>query len=96
MVTARKAVESAEGFLRSIYSDRALDGLRIEEIEKAEDNTQWLVTLSFLMKEDVKNDSVPPVPPPLASFLASGLNRVYKRLRVAPDGEVESMRIGPL
>ncbi len=93
MVTARKAVESAEGFLRSIYSDRALDGLRIEEIEKAEDNTQWLVTLSFLMKEDVKNDTVPP---PLASMFVSGLNRVYKRLRVAPDGEVESMRIGPL
>ena len=93
MVSARKAVESAERFLRGIYANKELNRLRIEEIEKTEDNSQWLVTLSFLLQEDPENDS------PLtgmSSILGSGLDRVYKRLRVSTDGDVQSMRIGPL
>jgi hypothetical protein len=94
MVAARKAVESAEGFLRNVYANQALQDLRIEEIERAEDNSQWLVTLSFLQKLDVEDDSLNSLAK--SAFGPSGLDRVYKLLRVTADGNVQSMRIGPL
>lgn len=93
MLTPRKAVESAEGFLRNVYLNQELSGLRIEEIEKTEDGKHWLVTLSFLTKAESDTSSLPP---PVAAMFESNRDRVYKLLRVAADGDVRSMRIGPL
>ena len=94
MVSAREAVNNAEGFLRNVYANQALHDLRIEEIERSEDDSHWLVTLSFLIRVDVKDDSLNSLAKSILG--SSGLDRVYKLLRVTNDGDVQSMRIGPL
>lgn len=86
MVSVKQAVEKAAGFLNEMYEGQVLDDLRLEEVERSDDNKLWFITLSFLK---------PPLP--FQSALSLPRSREYKVVTVSAEtGEVRSMKIRTL
>ena len=87
-LSPREAVAKAEEFVRSLYSKDDLTGLRLEAVELADDDGDWLVTVSFLPRiypdEISKGSSI--LGEPVVN------RRLYKEISVrAADGLVHSM-----
>ncbi|MEN6497885.1 MAG: hypothetical protein ABFD16_26600 [Thermoguttaceae bacterium] len=86
MVLVKQAVEKAVEFVQEMYEGQALDDLRLEEVERSDDNKLWSITLSFLKP-----------PSPLQSSLSLPRSREYKVVAVSAEtGEVRSMKIRTL
>ena len=93
MVDVTTAVRNASKYLRQM--EQVLGGepenLRLEEVEKSEDTSYWLITLGY--------DARSALPPASALFADPEdanwkYEREYKLLRIdAETGEVESMKI---
>ncbi|HEY0021873.1 MAG TPA: hypothetical protein VGB24_03155 [Longimicrobium sp.] len=89
MITVKEAVQTAQDWVRQIYTDAALEHLRLEEVELADDEKHWNITLGWVEPAVREN------------ALAAALNghvrvlpRVYKTLHVdAETGTVKSMKI---
>lgn len=85
MVDIKQAAQAAEAFARSLYDERGLPKLRIEEVDLSEDGRAWEITLGW--------DDPAPGAPGLVT-LGFSTPRVYKTFRVdSASGEVKSMKI---
>jgi len=83
MVPVKQAIQYAIQFLRDIYEGQALDDLRLEEVELAEDEKSWNITLSFLRPGGG-----------VTTALALPRPRDYKVVTVSTDtGAVRAMKI---
>lgn len=90
MLDVKEAVAAAEAIARTLYSEAELKGLRVEEIDAAQDGKQWLITLGWPESHvrqvtsstfGVSNGGVYAVP------------RVYKQFTIAADsGAMLSMK----
>jgi hypothetical protein len=47
MIDAKKAVDIANNYLKSVY-EASFPGLQLEEIELSEDQKFWLITLGYI------------------------------------------------
>lgn len=47
MLDVKEAVAAAEAIARGLYTEPELRGVRVEEIETAQDGKQWLITLGW-------------------------------------------------
>ena len=73
-------VSKAVGYISSIYGEAA-SAVMLEEIERSEDNKQWLITLSLSRK-------LPPsstLSPLLTESSADQFERVYKQIQIHAD-----------
>ena len=88
MISVKEAVSRASQYLGEVFDD--LNYLRLEEVERSDDDSQWYVTLSYLLPE--------PPDSPLASFhLGKKYERVYKQVVVdANSGQCQSIKIRQL
>jgi hypothetical protein len=89
MIGPKEAVASAEAYVRELYSESNLKGLRLEEIEQSADGKYWLITLGWWE---------PRVIPNTVNFdiMTRGENppRVYKTFKVdSESGAVLAMKI---
>jgi hypothetical protein len=88
MIDVKTAVRSAIGQVTELFGADQLTDLRLEEVERSEDDRYWLVTVGFYPRR--QSDEM------LSPMLrrASLADRVYKRLKIdAASGEVASMTI---
>jgi hypothetical protein len=89
MIGVKQAVQAAQDWVRQLYSDFALQHLRLEEVELSEDERHWNITLGWIEPAVPENA--------FAATLSSGarvLPRVYKALEVdVESGAVKSMKI---
>lgn len=89
MIDVKQAAASAETFVRSLYPETELHGLRIEEVDRSEDDSAWEITLGWR----------DPDPPPVTVLFNPNQSspRVFKTLRVdGATGQVASMKIRSL
>lgn len=89
MINLRDAAIRAMDFYRDI--DPEAQDPRVEEVEKDEDSSDWLITLSF-----ISNETVPGLNFIAPNSASTGVmnGRKYKIFGVnANTGEVESMKI---
>lgn len=91
MMTMQDAVKIAAQYVVNMYPDYPLRGVRLEEIERSDDGTEWIVTIGF-----ISFDFDPNVAKPTHETLFGQVRRVprdMKVVRVAVDtGEVKSMK----
>jgi hypothetical protein len=86
MIDVKQAVKTAIDYFKNLYADSPFSNLLLEEVELTEDETYWLITLSYSYPTDDK----------LMSAIAP-LKRGYKTLKInASTGEVISMKIRTL
>ncbi len=85
MIDVRQAASAAQNYLAGLASDLNVssDTVRLEEVERSEDGSYWLITLSYVEKGT-------------GSFGLAILNRTYKQFRVDGEGEVRWMHIRQL
>jgi len=96
MVNEQEAVKSALEYLQGLYP-RSLEGLDLEEIELANDEQSWLVTLGFwehkprsLLDKALAESTVGLV----LKVPSAEITRVYKVVKVdAHSGKAVSMKI---
>ena len=90
MLDVKEAVNAAEAIARTLFSERELKGLRVEEVEAAQDGKQWLITLGW-PEGDVRQ-----VAPSSFGVSSGGLYatpRVYKQFILnAETGALISMK----
>jgi hypothetical protein len=88
MIDVKTAVRNAISHVTDLYNPDQLTDLRLEEVERTDDDRFWYVTVGFLpYTKEVQMLS------PMLRRSAQG-DRVYKRLKIdASSGEVESMTI---
>ena len=76
-----EAAEIAAKYLKDFFPDAS--GMRLEEIEKSDDDNYWFITLSYEINERGQFH--------LPSY---GMNRQYKIFKIeANEGAVRSMKI---
>jgi len=86
MIGVKEAVRIATDYLATLYEDKDLRDVLLEEVKLSDDDRYWLVTLGFSR----------PVPtnPYFAAMGAEDLKREYKIFEVSTEtGEVRSMQI---
>ncbi|MCS7057275.1 hypothetical protein Mlute_02220 [Meiothermus luteus] len=84
MLEVREAVRIAMDYIQSLYGDKQLPELRLEEVELSADGQFWEVTLSFVVRE----------PTAYLSLGDAARTREYKVFRInAESGQVQSMKI---
>ncbi|RDI95955.1 hypothetical protein DV704_03270 [Meiothermus sp. QL-1] len=84
MLEVKEAVRIAMDYIQSLYSEKQLPELRLEEVELTPDNQFWEVTLSFVVRE----------PTAYLSLGEAARTREYKVFRInAETGQVQSMKI---
>lgn len=98
MIDLKSAVAKAIEFIRDAYSDSELLDLKLEEVERSENERYWHITLGFTrkMKQGLgsTNTSLDYLAKQQASYFAV---RVYKVLEVnAETGNIQSMKIREL
>lgn len=82
MEELKQVVQIAEEYLRVLYPD--LNDLQVEEVERPVPGEGWLITLSFVRKEET------------AGLVALSMgSRAYKQFHIV-GGEVRSMKIREL
>jgi hypothetical protein len=80
MVDGKQAVVKAKEYLQAVYEPAQVGDLRLEEMERSEDDKQWSVTLSFIPHS--------PQSPGVT------VERVFKTVKiVAETGEILAMKI---
>lgn len=91
MLDVKHVVQTAVQFVRDMYQGEGIADLRLEEVERLENENRWMVTLSFTRP---RTDQLGQV----AQVLTGGrLSRDYKALTISGmDGAVESMKIREL
>jgi len=81
-IEVHEAIRSATKTLQALYEGRELHNLLLEEVEMAEDESEWIVTLGF----DAPDSSAPSILP--------SMKRHYKLFHInAESGKVKSMKI---
>jgi hypothetical protein len=86
MIGVKEAVKIAMSYLATLYEDKDLRDVLLEEVRLSDDDQYWLVTLGFSR----------PVPtnPYLEAMGAESLKREYKVFEISAEtGEVRSMQI---
>lgn len=84
MLEVKEAVKIATDYIQSLFSERQIPELRLEEVEMSQDSQFWEVTLSFVTRE----------PTAYLSLGDAARNREYKVFRInAENGQVQSMKI---
>ena len=79
-MNVKQAVRAARQMLESLYEGDEIFNVRVEEVEQAEDERSWLITLGF-------------DPTPLARVDLIHPARQFKQFRVnAQSGKVQAMR----
>lgn len=90
MVDVKSAVLAASDYIKEFQEllNNPLDNLRLEEVDRTEDNKYWLITLGYDDPEGLKH--VPEFLTPVTQLSS----REYKLFRIdAENGNVESMKI---
>ncbi len=80
--TIKDLSRGAEQFITELYGD--LSQFQIEEVSKAADGANWLVTVSYYQRHESPND--------LQKYLGLLGVRVFKQLAIKPDGTVISVK----
>ncbi|GIW25354.1 hypothetical protein [Meiothermus sp.] len=84
MLEVKEAVRIATEYIQTLFSERQIPELRLEEVELTPDNQFWEVTLSFVVRE----------PTAYLSLGDAARTREYKIFRInAETGQVQSMKI---
>ncbi|WP_027882179.1 hypothetical protein [Meiothermus rufus] len=84
MIDAKEAVKIATEYIQTLFAERQIPELRLEEVELSPDNQFWEVTLSFVVRE----------PTAYLSLGEAARTREYKVFRInAETGQVQSMKI---
>ena len=84
MLEVKEAVKIATDYIQSLFSEKQIPELRLEEVELSTDQKFWEVTLSFVVRE----------PTAYLSLGDAAGSREYKVFRVnAETGQVQSMKI---
>lgn len=84
MLEVKEAVKIATEYIQTLFSERQIPELRLEEVELSPDNQFWEVTLSFVVRE----------PTAYLSLGDAARTREYKIFRInAETGQVQSMKI---
>lgn len=84
MLEVREAVKVATEYIQTLFSEKQIPELRLEEVELTPDNQFWEVTLSFVVRE----------PTAYLSLGDAARTREYKTFRInAETGQVQSMKI---
>ncbi len=85
MIDVKEAARVAAEYFADLYSSADPDSLRLEEVELAEDEQYWMITLSF--RESVEE----------RQWLSNDTSRQYKVFKIdAETGKVISMKIRQL
>ena len=74
MLDVKEAVAAAIEFIKHLYDAKALPDLRLEEVELADDEQYWFVTLGF--RNLVQSNS------PLDAIVPPRHERIYKVIKV--------------
>lgn len=89
MLTVKEAVQAAQGWVRDLYPESDIRHLRLEEVEFAEFDRLWRITLGWTEPAVRQNGFAAALQHELQA-----LPRVYKTLEVdAETGAVKSMKI---
>ncbi|MCS7067218.1 MAG: hypothetical protein RMK51_02180 [Meiothermus sp.] len=84
MLEVKEAVKIATEYIQTLFSEKQIPELRLEEVELSPDNQFWEVTLSFVVRE----------PTAYLSLGDAARTREYKIFRInAETGQVQSMKI---
>jgi hypothetical protein len=87
MVDVKQAASTAADYLVNLYPQQVPSEVRLEEVELSEDESHWLITLSYIVPRSVFAD----VPGILSH------RREYKVFKIdAATGQVRSMKIRKL
>lgn len=94
MIEIAEAVAAAKQFVREAYGANALEDLLLEEVQRSEDESDWLITVGFSLPEVATRRPSPfAFPYPLLSKDIP-LYRELKVVRVdGESGGVKSMTI---
>lgn len=95
IIDVRQAARIARDYVKHVFTDEAISGIQLEEIELSEDEKYWYVTIGFdtnRLAEETSFGGIVTYP-----FGKSKYIRDYKLVTVrASDGEVESVKIRQL
>jgi hypothetical protein len=94
MATIKEATQNAMAFALDALGPERAQGMRLEEVESAEEGDEhvWYITLSMLEPEVPAGSAAS-----LSSILSPLLKREYKRFTIRKNtGEVTAMRIREL
>ncbi|GIW30020.1 MAG: hypothetical protein N2313_06260 [Meiothermus ruber] len=84
MLEVKEAVRIATEYIQTLFNEKQIPELRLEEVELTPDNQFWEVTLSFVVRE----------PTAYLSLGDAARTREYKIFRInAETGQVQSMKI---
>ena len=87
MIDVKTAVARAVEYISELLPKGTVRNLRLEEVERTDDDEHWLVTLGYSAPKDEGEEDLNP-------FLGSQSEREYKQFEIdAQTGEVSAMRI---
>jgi hypothetical protein len=86
MIEVKQAIQIAQDYIKELYTGDEIRDLSLEEVEVAEDNKFWLVTLAFTKQ------MMQPLNP-MEAMTGPKYARFYKELKIdAEGGQVRSMK----
>ena len=97
MIEIKEAAQAAIDHLVQLYENPS--GVRLEEVYRSDDDLNWLVTLSFVVKQDLEESSLLDVFQAAENPLGqkTRFTRTYKTFEVDGEtGQVQSMKIRPV
>ena len=87
MIDVKTAVARAVEYISELLPKGTVRNLRLEEVERTDDDRHWLVTLGYSAPKDEGEAD-------LNAILGSPSEREYKQFEIdAQTGEVSAMRI---
>jgi hypothetical protein len=92
MIDVKQAVKAAYDYMKEVYPEQ-LHELRLEEVERSEDERYWLITMGYT--EEKPQARPRNIGQALDQFgRIPQIQRAYKALKIdAETGDVESMKI---
>ncbi len=101
MIDFRQAAKAAFASVQEMFCDPDVSGhtkisdMRLEEIERSEDESRWFITVSFLRPLTTEDQRT--VLAPFAQVIGADKKRDYKSVEVdASTGEVRAIKIRQL
>jgi len=92
MIDVKEAVRIAFGYVADLMVDEKIGKIRLEEVERSQNDTEWIVTVSFL-REPVPLNSGIAAMAAAAALAADRAERAYREVRIeAATGQVISMK----
>jgi hypothetical protein len=86
MIEVKQAIQIAQDYIKELYHTDEVRDLSLEEVEIAEDNKFWLVTLAFTKQ------MMQPLNP-MEAMTGPKFARFYKELKIDTEsGQVRSMK----